>query len=69
MVWKEWVQMKNSLVTAEAVYIYSVLLQRVESVYSTTYTDASLKKGFVHFAYNRFVVGVLFCTQNLIRDG
>ena len=69
MVWKEWVQMKNSLVTAEAVYIYSILLQRVESVYSTTYTDASLKKGFVHFAYNRFVVGVFFCTQNLIRDG
>ena len=61
--------MKNSLVTAEAVYIYSILLQRVESVYSTTYTDVSLKKGFVHFAYNRFVVGVLFCTQNLIRDG
>ena len=61
--------MKNSLVTAEAVYIYSILLQRVESVYSTTYTDASLKKGFVHFAYNRFVVGVLFCTQNLLRGG
>lgn len=48
--------MKNSLVTVGAVYIY-------------IYTDTLLKKDFVHFAYNRFVVGVLFCTQNLIRDG
>ena len=50
--------MKNSLVTVGAVYIYIYI-----------YTDTLLKKGFVHFAYNRFVVGVFFCTQNLIRDG
>ena len=54
MLWREWVQMKNNLVTVETVYIY---------------TDTLLKKGFVHFAYNRFVVGLIFCTQNLIRDG
>ena len=46
--------MKNNLVTVGAVYIY---------------TDVLLKKGFVHFAYNRFVVGAFLCTQNLIRDG
>ena len=54
MLWKERVQMKNNLVTVGAVYIY---------------TDVLLKKGFVHFAYNRFVVGAFLCTQNLIRDG
>ena len=48
--------MKNNLVTVETVYIY-------------IYTDTLLKKGLVHFAYNRFVVGLIFCTQNLIRDG
>ena len=46
--------MRNNLVIVEAVH---------------THTDGLLKKGFVHFAYNRFVVGVFFCTQNLIRDG
>ena len=48
--------MKNNLVTVGAVYTH-------------THTDVLLKKGFVHFAYNRFVVGVFFCTQNLIRGG
>ena len=50
--------MKNNLVTVETVYIYIYI-----------YTDTLLKKGLVHFAYNRFVVGLIFCTQNLIRDG
>ena len=34
-----------------------------------THTDTLLKKCLCIWAYNRFVVGVFFCTQNLIRDG
>ena len=50
--------MKNNLVTVGTVHTHT-----------HTHTDGLLKKGFVHFAYNRFVVDVFFCTQNLIRDG
>ena len=72
MLWKEWVQIKNLENAGKAhnnIYIYSTPLQRVESVYSATYTDASLKNRFVNGACNLFVAGVVFCTQNLIRDG
>ena len=48
--------MKNGLVTVGAVHTH-------------THTDASLKNRFVNGACNLFVAGVVFCTQNLIRDG
>ena len=61
--------MENSLVTVEAVYIYIRHLYNEWNLSTRPHTDTLLKKGFVHFAYNRFVVGVFFCAQNLIRDG
>ena len=72
MLWKEWVQIKNLENAGKAhnnIYIYSTPLQRVESVYSATYTDASLKNEIMPMACKCFFAGFVFCTQNLIRDG
>ena len=44
-------------------------LVTVGAVHTHTHTDTLLKKCLCIWAYNRFVVGVFFCTQNLIRDG
>ena len=55
MVWREWVQMIiGSLVTVGAVY---------------TNTEASLKNEIMLVACNCFITGLIFGTQNLIRDG
>ena len=46
--------MRNNLVIVEAVH---------------THTDASLKNRIVVIACNCFIAGLIFGTQNLIRDG
>ena len=48
--------MKNCLVTVAAVHTH-------------THTDTLLKNRIVIEACNLVVAGVIFCTQNLIRDG
>ena len=50
------VRMKKRLVTVEAVYTH-------------THTDALLKNEVCFLACKVFVASVVFCAQNLIRDG
>ena len=61
MVWKEWVQMIiHSLVTVGAVHTHT---------HTHTHTDASLKNEIMFVACKCFFAGLIFCAQNLIRDG
>ena len=48
--------MKNVLVTVGAVHTH-------------THTDALLKNKIIVLTCNVIIAGVVFCTQNLIRDG
>ena len=50
--------MRNNLVTVEAVHTHT-----------HTHTDTSLKNRIVVITCNCFFAGLIFCTQNLIRDG
>ncbi len=50
--------MKNRLVTVAAVHTHT-----------HTHTDTSLKNRIVVIACNCFIAGLIFGTQNLIRDG
>ena len=52
------VRMKKRLVTVEAVHTHT-----------HTHTDALLKNEVCFLACKVFVAGVVFCAQNLIRDG